>query len=417
MNAAAGPASAEEPPATPAAAWPGASHWDRLPAELHGAIICHAGPLLQVTTGWRAAETLTAAERTQLWREAVEAEWQGDLRTLPPVLPVSGELHAAIRSRAMFDRLKALGNERLNSELLLAAVRHRFDDQLDFGRPRRLVQAALEAGSASLLRELVDRRKVELGCDLAVTAARWGHLDVMRLLVERCVGQQWDHRVMDKAAEFGHLAVVRLLHEVRAEGCSAKALDLAAVGGHTEVVRYLHEHLGVGCTPWAAQGAAMFGHLGTIRLLHEMEAPCFSAAAMDSAAEYGHLPVVEFLHAERTEGCTSKAMDLAALNGHLGVVTFLSEARSEGCTTAAMDGAAQRGHVRVVRYLHFNRAEGCTTLALDSALLFGHTKVVEFLVEHRSEGCTSRGLERARQRGRFELVQRVLDRLPPDLVH
>ncbi|KAL2917009.1 hypothetical protein HK105_203441 [Polyrhizophydium stewartii] len=76
----------QHPPAPPLPA--GASHWDRLPTELHGMIIEASGPLTKLAVGAMTPDQLEAAsneEKRQAWEDAFAIEWQGDLRLLPGV--------------------------------------------------------------------------------------------------------------------------------------------------------------------------------------------------------------------------------------------------------------------------------------------------------------------------------------------
>ena len=178
-------------------------------------------------------------------------------------------------------------------------------------------------------------------------AAEFGHLEVMRLLID--AGADCNATTVDGttalhlAAEEGHVEVVELLIQTGAEKNAATwsgkaALHFAAEDGHLEVVRLL---LDAGAEKDAAaadghtvlQAAVMYGHLEVVRLLLE------AGADSNLATFDGHRP----LH-------------LAALNGRFEVVQELLQYGAEinaatvlGAT--ALHCAVQIGNLKIVRLL------------------------------------------------------------------
>ncbi|KAL2912086.1 hypothetical protein HK105_208438 [Polyrhizophydium stewartii] len=240
------------------------SHWDRLPRELRDMVLAHAGPLTQLTTGRIGLAHLGSLDFDgieQLWHDVIECEWPGDLERLPGRSWLGSHVFWGVRSRHMYDRLRAVGGWGSAAGLWHAAARCRFDDELRWLRPLELSLLAAEAGAQPLLSDLVGgRERVRLQPAHVRTAAAWGHLHLVRWLHERMADGSWPKSVMDRAAAGGHLHVVRWLHEHRSEGCSHEAMDGAARAGRLHVVRWLHEHRTEGCSRRALDWAVLNSH-------------------------------------------------------------------------------------------------------------------------------------------------------------
>ncbi|KAL2914187.1 hypothetical protein HK105_206280 [Polyrhizophydium stewartii] len=284
----------------PHAAPPAASHWDRLPRELQDMAVDAAGVLTRWTAGRLRGppDQLAESDRLALWADVVQTEWAGDLRQLPGCwLPP--RLLWGVRSRAMLERLQALGHAGLQRGLQHAAARCGWLDALAGMPPQALADLAVQADAAALLADLVlVQRTARLTRWHAETAAALGH-DGMLCWLHANMPGRWSRAVMDHAAAAGRLAMVAWLHPARPEGCSTAALDRAAANGHLDVVAWLHANTSAGCT----------------------------TRAMDWAAANGHVAVLVFLHAHRTEGCTPRALSAAVRHGHDHVAAWLREHR------------------------------------------------------------------------------------------
>lgn len=125
------------------------------------------------------------------------------------------------------------------------------------------------------------------------------------------------------------------LLELRAEGCSTRAMDEAAASGRLGVAKWLPEDRSDGGRERRRTKAARYGHL-------EMVNACITTAVKgaprlpstmllrkcrhrnwlygspnERRCANGLFNVVLYLHARRNEGCSSKAFLLAYENGHL----------------------------------------------------------------------------------------------------
>ncbi|KAL2911896.1 hypothetical protein HK105_208616 [Polyrhizophydium stewartii] len=300
--------------------------WNALPRAVRIQIIKEAGVLTQFLDGSLPAAQLDAADKQQMWLEAFEIDWDGDLARLPKVPYLPLQAYWAIHSKAMFDRVAALGWHDSES-LQHTALRNGWTDRLDASRPHELCDAAASAGDLDTLRDLVDvRRAASPTEDMAKMAAVFGHLHVLRFLHERMPDGAWSTEVMDYAAWGAKLDCLKFLHESRSEGCSPMAMNKAAERGALQVVQWLHENRPEGCTSDAIDWAAEHGHLDVVKFLHSVcAAPC-TTSAIDRAAEHGHLAVVKFLNENRSEGYTVNAINWAEANGHTEVLEYLKAA-------------------------------------------------------------------------------------------
>ena len=280
-------------------------------------------------------------------------------------------------------------------------------------------------------------------------AARQGHIEVVRFLVEQGADlntrnrQEQDALIL--AAAGGHLAVATFLID---RGVSPSrslsplnynysngpqiALEWAAYNGHLDMVRLLLEVIGAFDRPNPNQSlgwAASRGHLDVARLLLEHGARVNSQpygvsrqgpSALMLAAYSGHLEMVRFLlergadiHARETEIWRiretpfgpvideligSSALDVAIAQGHAEVVRLLLEhwmaiygadgQDLRGRTTLMY--AAYAGDLEMARLMLENGAPvnvqtDVGTTALMFAAAYGHMEVVRFLVENGAD--------------------------------
>ena len=152
-------------------------------------------------------------------------------------------------------------------------------------------------------------------------AARNGHLDIVRLLLEagadKDAARQNGSTALHTAAWNGHLDVVRFLLEAGADKDAAAqsggtALHTAAQSGNLDIVRLLLE---AGADKDAARKngstalhtAAQFGYLDVLQLLVEAGADKDAvmqngATALSLAVQQGHADIVQLLQQEGAEG-------------------------------------------------------------------------------------------------------------------
>ena len=226
-------------------------------------------------------------------------------------------------------------------------------------------------------------------------AAKNGHLDVMRLLLEagadKDAATQNGYTALHFAAEQGHLDVMRLLLEAGADK------NAATQNGHTAL------HL-----------AGLYGHLNAVQMLlvaDKNAATQNGYTALHYAAGGGHLDVVRLLleagaDREKASADGTTALHFAVYNRHCEVVRLLLESGANK-DAAAKDGttalhlAAEDGSLDVVRLLlqagaDKNAAKEDGATALRIATRFDHLHVCELLQQAGAEGAAGCWPKRAR---------------------
>ena len=250
-------------------------------------------------------------------------------------------------------------------------------------------------------------------------AARQGHADVVRLLLEKGANvnaqrlQGHGETPLYQAASNGHADVVGLLLQ---KGANVNALGSAplygaASNGHADVARLLlqkganvnAQDQGGGAPLY---GAASNGNADVVRLLLEKGANVNAQrqdgwTPLHEAALWGHAEIVSLLlekganvNSQRQDGGTP--LHTAAWRGHADVVRLLLE-KGENVNAQDQDGrtplhkAARYGRADVVRLLlekgaKVNAQEKDGGTPLHWAALEGHADVVRLLLEKGANG-------------------------------
>ncbi|KAL2913261.1 hypothetical protein HK105_207263 [Polyrhizophydium stewartii] len=211
---------------------PGATNeWDRMPAEIQRMILKATSPFTQfINRLLLKAELLALSDkqREQVWQDASDADWQGDVDVLPPV-DTSRSLR--LQSCTFLERCKEY-------TYYHAAIRSGWTDMLGYEEPEEIAE-----GNVEILCDLIDVRKaVKPSSDYAEEAAKQGRLEVVRVLHERMPDDACPLRVGDNACESGNLDLVVWLKQHRPECIGPSALVGAAREKHMHIARWLVEH-------------------------------------------------------------------------------------------------------------------------------------------------------------------------------
>ncbi|KAL2913925.1 hypothetical protein HK105_206516 [Polyrhizophydium stewartii] len=252
-----------------------------MPAEIQHMILAAAGPFTRFVNGLQLRAELRALpkqQHVQVWQDAVDSEWQGELAQLPPL----GALVAALRvpTRAALARVVARTDKLFRAGCVAsAAIRNGWKDVLDGGDVGALAVAAAEEGAVGVLADMMDARRVPapVGCELVEHAACSGRLEVVRLLHERAgtaaagAATRWSTNVGDFAAQSGNLDLVMWVRDHRPECLAPSAIEAAAGFNHMHVVRWLVETAHVRCDgrSGALRGAAFCNNLEMVEYLCE----------------------------------------------------------------------------------------------------------------------------------------------------
>lgn len=253
-----------------------------------------------------------------------------------------------------------------------------------------------EVGNIQAVKDLVDLCKsVNVECDYNPAlwfAARWGHLDIVKYLVD--LGAT-DQRAVSMASYCGHIPVINyLVHkgfDIRAD--DEYALRNALQSGNLEVVKYLI-NLGANIHikykgERVISIAAQRGYLHLVKYLVDLglDPHADDDAAVRSASCCGRLEVVKYLV---DLGANIRAKDdyalwLSAREGHLEVVNYLVDlgANIHAGNDRALNHAVQKGHFPVVKYLveKGSKIHIEDDLAITCATKNGHLLIVNYLKE------------------------------------
>nr|KAJ3417694.1 hypothetical protein HK105_000918 [Polyrhizophydium stewartii] len=284
------------------------SHWDRLPAEIHGAILSAAGALTQLTAGSLLRAELRCRPRQveEVWACAFECDWLGDLAGLPRVNRLS-DCFLEIRSKGMLERVMR-GDFASAWSVRRVAVRRRWRDMIDWTRPETLLLTAIEEGAVWLLDELVVvRRAVRPGARTPCIAAESGRCEVVDWLRAHI------------AADVGHRHIVEWLADHGAGSCPNHAFSAAVHGGHVHVLDYLRTRFGRDFERFRSSAAWYSVHLPALKWLRDAGAAVPAAAPIEALLREGDVAGVrwacEALGVRITQGmfATACARNHAAL--------------------------------------------------------------------------------------------------------
>ncbi|KAL2917017.1 hypothetical protein HK105_203449 [Polyrhizophydium stewartii] len=308
----------------------GASHWDRLPAELHGMIIKVSSPLTKLAVGAVTPEQLEEASREdqqQAWEDAFATNWKGNLGLLPAAA-LDTESILLINSCTLFARVKALDIGRTFRGLSRCAIAHEWRDMIDLdNNPRQLSQEAAVVGALWLLHELIDeRRSVEPSEELASAAARFGHLEVVKFLHECMPDGLWDKEVATRAILNGHLDVAEWLLANRCDGCDPTRLhSVIAYGQPDPFVKVVVDRGWMVVDERAVCEAVSYRSIDMVQFLRASGGDeLFTADAMDEAAN-NSVAMLEWLHREFELVPTTQALKNAAIRDNVDVASWLLE--------------------------------------------------------------------------------------------
>ena len=343
-------------------------------------------------------------------------------------------LFASLFSLFFFSVVVPADVQKFGSELIIAARDGKLDD----------------------VKQLVRNVRADFQDGQALTeAAKNGHLEVVRYLVEECFVKLFltGGAPLFEAATNGYLEVVKYLVACD-DGNSAhnrrcRAYIYAARNGHLEIVRYLVDQARVPINFYDGSAlilAAGEGKLAVVQYLVDrkpetdedfvriregedfsIRANIQNGEALIEAAAMGHLYVVKYLIEEgpeetrvRADIQNGEAFFKAVTNGHLDIVKLLL---SSGIPANISYGqaliiAADNGHLNVVQYfVDVDPFSVVTPLippnirdgdALISAARNGYLNVVQHLVQVALVPANSqdgKALVEAASYGRFEVVQ------------
>ncbi|KAL2912265.1 hypothetical protein HK105_208256 [Polyrhizophydium stewartii] len=365
-SAAGQPALAADAPTTDAPLPPGASHWDRIPHELHEAVIAFAGPLTLLTTGGphpAQVRRLRSDQCERIWADVVELDWDGDLASLPVMYSAAAFVN--IRSRRLLKRLREL--TLINREMHhRVAIRNNWLDMLDPHDARAIMRAVCAEGNIQLAGKTIKSTEMMIvDDDMVKDALRNNQFELAKYLRRHI--EQDSCPVMESAAHTGNIEFVVWAHE-SCECQYENAVHTAIKQGHVDLVDFLlskcEERDGVHDISTAVE----HGQAEILELL------------------YNRMQSVFVKHGNRID--TSGAFDLDTLE-------WLRDHDIAFDAATAMQNVADRGTVDAFRWLRETYALPATPQMLVSACCRNSLPLVKYMINHAGAEIDDQVIEQA----------------------
>ncbi|KAL2919108.1 hypothetical protein HK105_201378 [Polyrhizophydium stewartii] len=357
------------------------NEWDRMPAEVQRMILAAASPFTQFVNGLllRAElKGLSEQQQLQVWQEAADADWQGDLALLPS-LNYADSL-PNIRTRAFYSRLNAVCNHK---DLDRVAIRNGWTSMLDFGKPEQLAKCAVLEGDVELLRELFDVRKiVEPTETLACCAARNGHLDCVQFLHERMPDVWWSIMVGQDGAESGNLDLVVWLHKHHPECVDSAATYGAAQGNHMHIVRWLVDNFCHSCDTKTVRYVLENGNLEMAEFLCIMFPGILDQHSPYADHVASDIRVIEWLD-ERGLIKPSSLVRHIAGKGKIDVLDWACERFQVELQEGDLEYAWYHPHNAVLKQA-YERGVPFTDLSAKEAVHYSNTEIMSWIISRDS---------------------------------
>lgn len=289
--------------------------------------------------------------------------------------------------------------------------------------------------------DTVDKHKSHLA-----DACREGHVDIVRLLIEK--GTKIQKKCVEYASSRGYLEIIKLLHDAKGD-IIKKGYGLygASVMGQTEVIRFLLQH---GAIPEHSclQRTCNYGHVDVVKLL--IAAGAGFNKGIRLARKYGHPEIVQLLidaggnssvnegkivdewsdfeigdqhhigfpdsphvYRKRRHDTKSIAFCMSCKMGHIEqVIQHLDNGADinteyQGLSPAAW--ACGSGHINIVRLL-MERGAKPSLFWFIQASGGGHVNIINLLIGVGADSYYIEcGLRAASLRGHTDVVQLLLD--------
>ncbi|OQR99305.1 hypothetical protein ACHHYP_07081 [Achlya hypogyna] len=211
-----------------------------------------------------------------------------------------------------------------------------------------------------------------------VTAATYGHMDILIYLNSATSGIEWTASTVDGAAQHGHLDVVRYLHSERGLCATLRGFEEAATYGHVHVLRYLHTNQGLVGTAFALQRASGNNHIATIEYL--FSSSTFSTADVQGAIEWSlgrkQFDAVRYLVDQRPDVLETPTETWLEVPASIALVQYLHE-KGVSMDTSNINFLTESGDIDLVRYLTEKHIGAWSSFAITVAAAGLHTTSTE----------------------------------------
>jgi len=278
--------------------------------------------------------------------------------------------------------------------------------------PKANIRKAFELNNNKLIKYLVEKG-AEIG-DLAKTAAINKNIDLMKYLIDK--GADIEGTTVDDLAYWGDLSLMKYLIDEKKVKFTDRILTQAAGSGNLELVKYLIKKVAK-IESDTVRYAADSGNFELVKYLVD-EGGEIDEHAVSRAAKSGNQELVEYL-VDRHGQIDDKALDNASKSGNLELVKYLvqkgAKIDKEIKPTSVfsidpVNSAIRSGNAELVEYLvdtekmHMNR-----TYALYHALHSGSVPLVKYLVDKKHLPIEDNALGIAAREGHLDLTKYLLD--------
>lgn len=216
-----------------------------------------------------------------------------------------------------------------------------------------IIQAVAEHGNFHLIQWLHDYLFPALNWHIdwnlgLISAARSGHIDVVRLCKEK-YGASDVNRAMAEAASGGHEQIVRLCKEQYGATDIFAAMMRAAWGGYIDIVRLCIDKYGCSKVDPVMTHAANAGHMNIVRLCKETYSATDIQQAMCQAAFRGHMDIVRLCKEDYGATDVDDAMRWAAMGNHIDIVRLCKETYGATDVYKTLVYSARYGRIDIIR--------------------------------------------------------------------
>jgi len=295
---------------------------------------------------------------------------------------------------------------------------------LCFTISHRIFYKALEGGHIEIIRYLYENGCEQEDSLSSIYAARSGNLEVFDLLHK--FGCQFTNCAYNTAARYGHVDIIKWLKEKNIPMNHNMVCVGAAENGHFEILKWLltfddgngiDQEIYLRLDPIVCAYAAKGGQFEILKWLVERGCPISSHSCVNAAAN-GHLEILQWLHEKNGLELTVDACNFAVRNGHIEILKWLLQNECPWDDRSCTD-AAKNNHLEILKWLHENGCPINYEAAYIDTARSGHREILEWLIsthlaetgidENNSRSfCriqSSAILTYAAQEGNFEIVK------------
>ncbi|CAK4147083.1 unnamed protein product [Aphanomyces euteiches] len=273
----------------------------------------------------------------------MSSRWTAGLeRSLPRLV------HARSVSRAC--TANAMGNAAANGHLNVVRFLH---EHCREECTEDAIKKAAANGHLNMIRFLVEQRRptcINKVHSAICEAVKYGHVQVVKFFLDlpgKSEPRHW-FGYMHNACHEGHIEVVQVLwtYQDARRRNACLHLETAARRGHLDIVRFFVEQNRVEKVQQAVVGAATNGHLAIVKFLIEANFVEQVQQAVDGAASNGHLEVVRLFVDRGFQIDLQRVFIGAVRHGHLNIVKYCNI----DVSNQAMYEAARHSQEHIVRF-------------------------------------------------------------------